>query len=68
MAAAAPRGAGRWAGTGSARLMPLGLGLAGVVRGKGKRTTIPAAQAERQGDLVDRNFTAVAPNRLWVAD
>ena len=50
-----------------ARLMRA-LGLAGVIRGKGKRTTIPAAQAERPGDLVDRNFTAVAPNRLWVAD
>ena len=50
-----------------ARLMRA-LGLAGVVRGKSKRTTIPAAQAERPGDLVDRNFTAAAPNRLWVAD
>jgi putative transposase len=44
------------------------LGIAGVVRGKPKRTTIPAAVAERPGDLVDRRFRAVAPNRLWVAD
>jgi len=44
------------------------LGIAGVVRGKPKRTTIPAAVAQRPGDLVDRRFRAVAPNRLWVAD
>jgi putative transposase len=46
------------------------LGLAGVVRGKPKRTTIPAdAQAaERPADLVNRQFVAPAPNRLWVAD
>jgi putative transposase len=44
------------------------LGIAGVVRGKPKRTTIPAALTERPGDLVERRFRAVAPNRLWVAD
>jgi len=46
------------------------LGLAGVVRGKPRRTTIPAdAQAaERPADLVNRQFVAPAPNRLWVAD
>src|SRR4051794_22727456 len=44
------------------------LGLAGVVRGKVKRTTVPADVAARPGDLVDRDFTAPAPNRLWVAD
>ncbi len=44
------------------------LGLAGAVRGKVKRTTIPAEQAQRPGDLVDRRFTAAAPDRLWVAD
>ncbi len=44
------------------------LGIAGVVRGKLKRTTVPAAVAERPGDLVERRFRAVAPNRLWVAD
>jgi putative transposase len=45
------------------------LGIAGVVRGKTKRTTIPAETAEqRPADLVERNFTAPAPNRLWVAD
>jgi putative transposase len=44
------------------------LGLAGAVRGKVKRTTVPVEAAARPGDLVDRNFTAPAPNRLWVAD
>ena len=44
------------------------LGLAGVVRGKVPRTTWPAAVSERPADLVQRRFTAVAPNRLWVAD
>ena len=44
------------------------LGLAGAVRGRVKRTTVPAGVAARSGDLVDRDFTAPAPNRLWVAD
>ena len=30
--------------------------------------TIPGDQADRPVDLVDRNFTAPAPNALWVAD
>jgi transposase InsO family protein len=40
-----------------------------VVRGKTRRTTIadqPAAG--RPADLVQRDFSAVAPNRRWVAD
>jgi len=44
------------------------LGLQGIRRGKIKRTTIADETAVRPADLVDRNFTAVAPNRLWVAD
>jgi putative transposase len=44
------------------------LGLEGVVRGKRKRTTVPGELDERPADLVDRNFRAPAPNRLWVAD
>lgn len=43
-------------------------GLQGAVRGKKRRTTIRDGQAERAPDLVDRDFTASAPNRLWVAD
>ena len=45
-----------------------GLGLAGAVRGKVKRTTIASELSPRPADLVERVFTAPAPNRLWVAD
>jgi putative transposase len=44
------------------------LGICGVVRGKTKRTTTPAETPERPADLVERDFSAPAPNRLWVAD
>jgi putative transposase len=45
------------------------VGIAGVVRGRKKRrTTIPAEQTRYPADMVKRNFTAPAPNRLWVAD
>jgi putative transposase len=50
-----------------ARLMGA-LGICGVVRGRPRRTTIPTEMADRPADLVERNFTAPAPNRLWVAD
>ncbi len=35
---------------------------------KGIRTTIPAKDGKRAGDLLDRDFTAPAPNRTWVMD
>ena len=44
------------------------LGLVGVLRGKTVRTTVPDPDGERAADLVKRQFTAGAPNRLWVAD
>jgi len=45
------------------------LGLQGAVRGRRyKVTTIPDESAERPTDRVQRDFTADAPNRLWVAD
>ena len=45
------------------------LGLRGVVRGKASvRTTLGDAAHDRPADLVQRQFRAVAPNRLWVAD
>jgi transposase InsO family protein len=44
------------------------LGIRGAVRGKAWKTTIPEADADRPRDLVQRSFTAKAPNRLWVAD
>ncbi|MEE8375214.1 MAG: IS3 family transposase [Acidimicrobiia bacterium] len=50
-----------------ARLMRQ-LGIRGVKRSRRVRTTIPGDKADRAGDLVDRDFTADAPNRLWVTD
>lgn len=50
-----------------ARLMQE-LGLAGAVRGKKARTTVSGDAGDRPADLVDREFSAQAPNRLWVAD
>jgi putative transposase len=44
------------------------LGLIGVRRAKGVRTTIPAKDGRRAGDLLNRDFTATAPNRTWVMD
>ena len=44
------------------------LGLRGVVRGTPRRTTVPAETAPQPADLVERQFCASAPNRLWVAD
>jgi putative transposase len=43
-------------------------GLRGVVRGKKVFTTVPDEAAPRPADLVERDFSAEAPNRLWVAD
>jgi putative transposase len=37
-------------------------------RGKPWRTTIPDPDAARRPDLVNRDFTAQAPDRLWVGD
>jgi putative transposase len=51
-----------------ARLMD-DLDLEGVVRGKRKPITTMATEVDtRPDDLVERNFTASAPNALWVAD
>jgi len=45
---------------------------AGVVgakrRGKPWRSTIADPEAQRASDLVNRDFTALAPDRLWVGD
>src|SRR5881409_2269613 len=44
-------------------------GMCGLVRGGKHRTTIPADQGGRRApDLLDRDFTAAAPNRKWVTD
>jgi transposase InsO family protein len=45
------------------------MGLSGARRGKAfKVTTRSDERQHRPGDLVERNFKAPAPNRLWVAD
>ncbi len=43
-------------------------GIQGVVRTKRVRTTRPAPASARHPDLVKRDFTAKAPNQLWVTD
>ena len=42
--------------------------LAGISRRRGPVTTRRDREARPAPDLVDRNFTADAPNRIWVAD
>lgn len=49
------------------RLMQ-GMGLAGVIRGKPVRTTIPDKSAPCPLDRVNRVFHAPAPNQLWLSD
>ncbi len=44
------------------------LGLAGVRRGKVKRTTLRDEAAARPADLVNRDFHASRPDQLWVCD
>jgi transposase InsO family protein len=44
------------------------LGMNGVLRTKRVRTTVPGKDGRRAGDLLDRDFTAPAPNLVWVTD
>lgn len=44
------------------------LGLAGVRRGKVKRTTAGDPAVQRPADLVNRQFRADRPDQLWVCD
>ena len=43
-------------------------GLRGVCRRKGRRTTVRDERARPAPDLVEREFSASAPDQLWVAD
>src|SRR5690606_16448426 len=43
-------------------------GLRGVRRSATVRTTIPGSEPDQRRDHVERDFTADAPNKLWVAD
>ena len=42
--------------------------LQGARRGRRVFTTVTDESARRPSDLVERDFTATAPNRLWVSD
>lgn len=44
------------------------MGIEGVRRGKKPRTTVPDRSLPCPLDLVNRNFRAEQPNRLWLAD
>jgi len=44
------------------------LEIRGVVRGRRVRSTIPDTGHVRAEDLLNRDFSASAPNRLWVMD
>ena len=50
------------------RRLMTALRLGGVTRAKSIRTTHPGPLSQRPADLVNRTFSAPAPNRLWLAD
>jgi putative transposase len=63
------RRAGEEVGRGRVQRLMRQAGIQGAKRrGKPWRTTTPDPAAERRPDLVERDFNATAPNRLWVGD
>lgn len=44
------------------------MGLAGVIRGKARKTTVPDPSTPCPEDRVNREFRAPAPNMLWLSD
>ena len=44
------------------------LGHQGIRRSKGVRTTVRSADGVRAEDLLNRQFSAAEPNRVWVTD
>jgi transposase InsO family protein len=68
MLAAVRRGPLPDAGFGAVDRAMRSLGLSGVTRGRRPRTTIPNPKDTRAPDLLNRNFTAPAPDHVWVAD
>jgi putative transposase len=60
---------GEEAGRGRVQRLMRQAGIQGAKRrGKPWRTTKPDPAAQRRPDLVERDFSAPAPNRLWVGD
>jgi len=64
----APQRAGHGIGRDQVARLMRQAGIAGVRRGKKFITTRPDPSAARAPDLVRREFSAAAPNRLWVTD
>ena len=64
----AARRAGHQVGRDQVARLMRAAGIEGVRRGRQVRTTRPDPAAPRHPDLVKRNFTAKAPNQLWVTD
>ena len=61
--------AGEEVGRDRVRRLMRGAGIQGAKRrGKPWRTTKPDPEAQRRPDLVARDFSATAPDRLWVCD
>ena len=61
-------GQGRHVGHNRVARLMVAAGLRGVCRRRQVRTTQREEPAARLPDLVDRDFTAQGPDRLWVAD
>jgi len=60
---------GEEVGRGRVQRLMKAAGIQGAKRrGKAWRTTKPDPHAHRRPDLVERDFSAPAPNRLWVGD
>ncbi len=59
---------GHTIGRDQVRRLMKALDIEGVSRRRRVRTTRPDAKAARSPDLVERDFTADRPNRLWVTD
>jgi len=59
---------GVWVGRKRVERLMKAAGIVGVSRRKAARTTIRDERVRPARDLVDRNFHADEPNRLWVAD